>query len=238
LLGAFGNFEMSEPEDPVEVILRKLGKLGDRHLELGKDMTHAYGGVFYGMDLLAYGALNRSKAHLSGFTQLIRNRNLVCAGALLRLQLDTAMRFAAAWQVQDPHEFALAVLSGKRVRDLKDQAGRKLTDAHLVALLGAEFAWVPRVYEATSGYVHLSSVHLHSAITAVDGEGDRQTFEMKISEIDKEMPADTYIEAIEAFAASTEILLQYVVGWIYTKSNPEAVAAAKRERDLKPSSGT
>ena len=69
----------------------------------------------------------------------METRNLICAGALLRLQLDTALRFYAAFRVEKPHDFALAVLDGKRVRDLKDLDGQKMTDDYLVRKLGASF---------------------------------------------------------------------------------------------------
>ena len=79
-----------------------LAELEAVHLRLGKEMFEAFGGAMYGMDLLAAGALNRSKAHIAGFSTLIKAKNLICSGALLRLQLDTAMRFFAAFLVERP----------------------------------------------------------------------------------------------------------------------------------------
>ena len=45
----------------VERALDSLTPLAAEHLKIGREMTEAYGGAIYGMDLLAYGALNRSK---------------------------------------------------------------------------------------------------------------------------------------------------------------------------------
>lgn len=126
-------------------------------------------------------------------------KNLICAGALLRLQLDTALRFYAAFSVERPHEFALAVLEGKRVRDLKDQRGNKLTDAYLVQELGREFAWVLRVYERTSGYVHLPSAHLLSSIGLTDDAAAvAGSISIKISAEDEPLPEWIYVEAVDA----------------------------------------
>ena len=158
--------------ESLEASLAKLKDLDKAHLELGKQMFEAFGGALYSMDLLAAGALNRSKAHIAGFRQLVEVKNLICAGALLRLQLDTALRFHAAFLVEQPHEFALAVLGGQQVRDLKDRDSRKMTDAYLVEKLGQQFDWVPRVYERTSGYVHLSATHLLSAMGQTEGTAD------------------------------------------------------------------
>jgi hypothetical protein len=225
------NMESSHSKS-LEESLAKLVPLDKAHLELGKQMFEAFGGALYGMDLLAAGALNRSKAHMAGFRQLVGAKNLICAGALLRLQLDTALRFHAAFLVEQPHDFALAVLGGKRVRDLKDRDGEKMTDAYLVKKLGQEFDWVPRVYERTSGYVHLSNTHLMSAMGVTEGssESDR-LITIKIAAEDKPLPSWIYIEAVDAFRAATDIILRYVHGWVFTKANPELVQKWKQDRD-------
>jgi hypothetical protein len=217
--------------ESLEASLLSLGRLDRAHLELGKQMFEAFGGAMYGMDLLAAGALNRSKAHIAGFRALLEARNLICAGALLRLQLDTAMRFYAAFLVDQPHDFALAVLRGERVRNIKDRDGRKMTDAYLAQKLGEEFAWVPRVYERTSGYVHLSSIHLLSALGASEGVLDERLLSIKISSEDKELPDTIYIEATDAFRAATDVFLRYLHGWVFTKANPELVQKWKNERE-------
>jgi hypothetical protein len=216
-----------EPNHSIDTILAKLASLEQAHLDLGHEMFQAYGGAMYGMDFLAAAALNRSKAHIAGFVTLLGARNLVCAGALLRLQLDTAMRFYAAFLVEEPHQFALAVLEGAQIRDFKDRTGAKMTDALLSRKLGEEFEWVPRVYHKTSGYVHFSAVHMFSSLWPEAGANDEDRgISIKISAVDNQLPAAVYVEAAEAFCASTEILLRYVHGWIVTKSNPELVRGA------------
>lgn len=220
------NFESSKS---LSASLHHLAKLDKAHFELGKDMLEAYGGALYGMDLLAIGALNRSVAHIAGFRTLIEARNLICAGALLRLQLDTTMRFFASFIVEKPHDFAVKVLAGKRIRDLQDRDGSFMTDAYLARRLGEEFEWVPRVYDRTSGYIHFSSTHLMSALTLKEGNETSFEYGAKISADDKPLPECIYIEASDAFCASTEILLRYVHGWATTKAHPELIEKWKQK---------
>jgi hypothetical protein len=204
--------------------LSRLTHLEKAHLEVSQQMFEAYGGAYYGMDLLAAGALNRSLAHAAGFRTLLQAKNLICAGALLRLQLDTAMRLYAAFLVAQPHDFAVAVLRGERIRDIKDRDGKKMTDAYLAQKLGEEFPWVPRVYERTSGYVHLSSTHLLSTLSmAAEASTNDRRLTIKISAEDKDLPDAIYIEAADAFGAATEIFLRYVHGWVFSKANPELI---------------
>ena len=70
----------------------RLDQLDSAHTEIGMYVMKAHGGALYGMDFLAFAALNRSKAHIAGFTSLLKAKNLICAGALL----ETAARHSDA----------------------------------------------------------------------------------------------------------------------------------------------
>jgi len=219
--------------ETLEDSLAKMSGLERAHLELGTVMLKAHDGDLYPMDLLATAALNRSFAHISGFRPLVVGRNLICAGAIARLQLDTAMCFYASFLVADPHKFALAILAGERVRHMRDAAGNRMTDQYLKNKLAEEYDWVPSVYDRTSGYIHFSAVHMMSAHRAGpnDDSSSVGTLFSKISATDHDLPEQIYIEAVEAFCAATEILLKYVEGWAFTKANPELLAQLHRERD-------
>jgi hypothetical protein len=209
--------------------LAGLRALNKTFLDAGLRMSAAYDGAVYPMDILATGALNRTLALLSGFCLMIEERNLICAGALLRLQLDTALRFYASFRVDKPHEFALQVLGGTPVSKMKDSAGNRLTDHFLVTCLAADYEWLPRVYRETSGYVHLSEKHLLAPYSP-DPDGQDRVVQVRVSAEDKPLPDALYVEAIEAFAASAAVFYRYLDGWIFTKANPAEVQRLKRER--------
>src|SRR5436309_1171588 len=77
---------------------------------VGKQMLEAHNRALYMFDLLAIAALNRSAGLCSGFRQLIRSRNFICAAPLIRLQIDNALRLYAGSIVRDPRGYALSVL--------------------------------------------------------------------------------------------------------------------------------
>jgi hypothetical protein len=209
--------------------LAELRALNKTFLDAGLRMSQAYGGSIYPMDILATGALNRTLAVLSGFCRMIEERNLVCAGALLRLQLDTALRFYASFRVAKPHDFAVRVLAGTPVSKMKDSAGNRLTDHFLVTCLAEDYEWLPRVYHETSGYVHLSEKHLLAPFSP-DPDGQERTLRTHVGAEDKPLPDALYLEATDAFAASAAIFYRYLEGWIFTKANPEEVQRLKIER--------
>ena len=198
----------------VENKIREIQKFQDDHLEIGKYLMTWADGTQYPFDLLAYAVLNRSLALLNGFSDLIKSSNFIAAAPLLRLQLDNCLRFYAGYLVTDPHDFAIQVLSGKAVKNQKSSDGKALSDYYLCKMLSVEYPWVLDVYKNTSGYIHLSEKHiLHSVRIADDGKG----LKISIGETDRFVPTDLYLEVIEAFKTTTEIVLRFVYSWAYTK---------------------
>ena len=102
--------------------------LRDPHLNLLKRMLTADGGKLFALDLLAAATVKRSMSLCSGFALLVRSVNYTSAAAILRLQLDSCLRFYAAFIVEKPHEFATEVLRGTPIRKLKDKNGAVMTD--------------------------------------------------------------------------------------------------------------
>ena len=217
-----------------DLLAQRLGELEELEgslLDLAMKCMQAYDGAVYSMDLLANGASNRTLALCSGFRRMIEERNMICAGSLLRLQVDTALRFYAAFLVEDPHAFAHEVLKGTRVDKLKDRDGKLMRDAYLVQRLAeAEgLEWLARVYRETSGYIHLSSKHLFSTFNDVNSE--TRTVQIKVSAADGNLPQEIYVEAVDAFLATTKLFVKYLHGWGVTKQNPEKVARVREERE-------
>src|SRR5947209_8683812 len=157
----------------------------DRKLLLDRavKMLQAYGGALYSFDIFANGALNRAVALSAGFETLIAAKNLICAGAILRLHLDTAARFVAGFLVESPHEFAMEVLKGSPINKICDRSGQKMTDQYLISYLANEYDGVKELYEETCDYVHFSGTHLHSAIDGTSNSG--KTVHFKISPSDR-----------------------------------------------------
>lgn len=214
------------PSDIVKAALTNLEADEKTMLDQAADMMQAHDDALYGFDILVCAATNRSVALSAGFRTLIYDRNFICAGPLVRLQLDTALRVFAGFIVDKPHEFAVSVLEGKHIRNMKDRNGQRMTDHYLVTQLAKEYPWIELVYENTSGYVHLSDKHFFNTFDYADRE-KRSGYVLKIGSCDIDFPDEIYLEAISAFRASTQILMRYIAGWIFTKANPKKVAAMK-----------
>jgi hypothetical protein len=199
-------------------VVSHLQKLNAQQLEineLSEKMLKADNGRFWAFDFLAIAALKRTKSMSAGFKMLIESRNLVSARALIRMHLDTLMRFYAGWLVENPHTYAEKILNGEKVSNIKDKDGKNLSDSYLATKLNEKFDWVLRVYKTTCGYIHLSDRHIFSAVKPSNKEN---TCEIIISTEDEYYSESSYLEALDCFSRITEIFLWYIKGWTATKS--------------------
>jgi len=150
------------------------------------EMCKVDDGAFFPVDLVAMGAVKRCASQSYSLRLLIEGWNLLCARALLRMQIDTALGFSALWLVKAPHDVAREILRGERLDKMKDWQGKPMTDAYLISKLSPEHPWLPHVYECTSGYIHSSGAHMFSPISNVRKES--REVEYIIGETDTNYP--------------------------------------------------
>jgi len=213
-----------------QIVLKSLKELENKRnklLERFKEMILAYGGTMYHVDLFAIGAVKRAISTIAGFKLLVESWNMICARALLRMQIDTALRFFSVFLVRRPNDFVNQVLEGQQINRLKDKDGKKMTDAYLVSKLTSEYSWLPIVYKNLSGYVHFSEQHLFSSVEQVNDETGKVTWAIK--EQDTKFPEFSWVEVVDCFNESTDIFIKYFEGWIFTKNNPDIVAKMKEK---------
>lgn len=201
-------------------------KIGQQILSAGGDEKSA---PMFPLDFLALGAIKRNLNTSRAFRQMIESWNMVCARTMLRTHIDTAMRFSAAWEVREPHDFAMAVLRGERIDQMKDQLEQRLTDRRLVELRSASYPWLQDVYSNLSGYIHFSGAHIIDSVAGFGEDRDAATISFLLSDTDMRFKEDSWVEVCECFRAGTEMLGKYLAGWARTKGmTPEQLAAQRR----------
>jgi hypothetical protein len=157
----------------------------------------------YVSHFLLFGALKRTLAHADGFRKHIADRNFICAGTIMRAQLDTALRVNALSLVKSPEQFASDVLAGKRVDKMKDANGHRLTDAHLAKKLSEQFPWVQEVYDNLCDFGHFSNRHIFTSMTGADDA--TRTVSFQVSAKDPPRPDADYFEIVEGFFETMRI---------------------------------
>ena len=122
-------------------------------------------------DLFFCASLDRCLRLIDGIIPMLKERNLTCAGALLRLQMDNCMRTYAAFIAADKEKVIDCIISGDPIKKEKDIAGLKMTDGHLkdeISKLDNRFA---QVYDQASGFIHLSEKAFYQTVTEIGGDG-------------------------------------------------------------------
>ena len=179
-------------------------KLREYREESKRIATGIVGENFTEDDLFFISALNRRVQFIDGIIDLLRTRNLTCAGILVRTQLDNLMRVFAAFISEDRRLFIKETLSGTAIRNLKDNQNRKMTDFNLKKRMSEYYPEIEEIYNKSSGYVHLSEVAFHQAFwTECCEKGDKIKFSVGLSPREKLNP--TLIECAEVFCHFTEI---------------------------------
>lgn len=97
---------------------------------VGMDTLRGAGVSMHLLDFVMIGALKRTLSLASGLHAILVARNMVCARALLRMQLDTVTRFLAYTYVSDPESVAHGVIAGTQLRKFKSTDGKPLTDSY------------------------------------------------------------------------------------------------------------
>lgn len=161
-------------------------------------------------DLFFCAALDRSVQLSEGFIVLLQERNLSCAGALLRLQMDNCMRTYAAFIAADKDAVIDCIIHGRKISDQLDTDGKKMTDANLKKKMAAFNASFPNVYDQASGYVHFSDMAFYQTVVSIND----YKIEWQIGQALQERFNPLLLEAADAFIHFTKIhykMLQAVV---------------------------
>lgn len=142
-----------------------------------KDITNVF--MFPAKTSITYASLfgmgvgRRAVALSSGFREMVKQCNSICAMPIVRMQLDTALRFYAGFFVENHQTFCRDVIEGKQINKIKSDEGILMLDKYLVNRLATRNPWMTSVYNNTSGYIHFSNKHIKEVIR-IDEEGKGQ----------------------------------------------------------------
>jgi hypothetical protein len=196
--------------DTLDDKLARIERLDSELLRKFGEMT-VKGGPMYISDFILVGAAKRTLALSDGFRGHIREKNFTCAAALLRMQLDTALRLHAATLYSSPQEYAQKIFEGARVDRLKGRDGNKFTDAYLARKLSEEHPWVKKMHDELCEFVHFSNRHYFSAVARTNDE--TQVVYRQVSAKDPKRPDEDYFEILDAYLETMGITGTIALAW-------------------------
>lgn len=171
---------------------------------------HMVNRPFGHQDLYLLGIARRTLANSRAFKQCVEDRNGLIAAALLRLQLDTVLRLYALYWVADPEDFAGRVFAGEQIDRLKAADGQQMKDRYLIDKIKERNPWAEAVYKNTSGLIHFSDRHIHSAIQL---EGDSGAAQFLLGPTNPAHTLADFQELLEAFFHCTGMVVVAAGDW-------------------------
>lgn len=154
----------------VEKGLNLLERRQSALVELAGIMLRANKGRLCEIDFLYVASIHRSAKLIDAFLMLVRQENFVAAIPLVRMHLDSILRVFAGSLTDNPAKFVNQFIDGTPVRKMKDSNGNPMTDRYLVEKMSGMPGLSPLkgIYDVTSGFVHLSVMHLKSVLYLKD----------------------------------------------------------------------
>jgi hypothetical protein len=212
---------------PAAVHAKELAK-GRKHLDvlrwhhvgLSKRFLTASDGDIYEIDLVCLGIMVRSYSLVDGFIDAFDAWNPIVAAPLLRMQLDNLVRLSYMVHAPRADDVARYLMAGGEFRKLKDSEGKVLTDARLLEHAKPFHPWVEPVYQATSGWVHFSPVHVYAGTRLGRDDEEAPTMVMEIPLRPERIPLSALQELIGAMVKATEELFGYIEVWEQRKGLP------------------
>ena len=172
---------------------------------LGHETFITQDGAMSLVALMMVGAVKRSLSLGHGLICMVNAKNMTCARALVRMQIDTISRLLAYTYVDDPEQVVLKVIGGKALNAFKSKEGKNLRDGYLIEKMTESYPWVREVYKSTSGDVHFSEQQFFASVLSTDDA--KRTMTLAVSPFDNKYPESSWSEVVLCFHKLNLILI-------------------------------
>lgn len=179
-------------------------------------------------DLFFCASVDRCIRLIDGFIPMLQDRNLTCAGVLLRMQMDNCMRTYAAFIDEDRNAAVQCIIDGNPIKNLKDSSGKKMTDGHLKDEVAKIDPCFSTVYDNASGYVHLSEKAFYQTVDSCDNYG----MGIQIGQDLPEKRNGTLLEAADAYIHFVKLHFRMLNAVVESKERFDAAQAEKEQQEV------
>lgn len=195
---------MKEKREKVDNYCNKL-------LEAGKNAVGYK--KLYNIDFFVMGVVKRSVDLVDGFILTVDNWNFISAAPIIRMQLDTLLRFIYISKIgpKEAEQLINHIMDGKRLNHLKDLKGKKLTDSLLIKYAEKYFSWIHDVYEQTSKFIHFSERHMFGSIYNINNK--KRIVKFAIYKGSYNVQKQDVIEYYDVFITITDAIIKFINTW-------------------------
>ncbi|MFR9542575.1 MAG: hypothetical protein SNH27_11025 [Rikenellaceae bacterium] len=188
----------------------KLSEYSKKIISLCAEILKQIDGI-YPSDLMVTAISNRSVNIINAYNTLVEANNYIGANSLIRIQLDSCLRFYAL-TIAPPDDVASHIFAGKRLDKYKHN-NELFTDNYLATRLSEHFDDVLKLYKYQSSFIHfdekLMQIHAKNTggrtIQVHVGSGDMFSDDEK-NNADMQMMyvCSIYIKLLESYLKFTK----------------------------------
>lgn len=182
---------------------------------IGHAALKARNGTMFILDFIIIGAVKRSLSLGHGLIAMVKTKNMTCARAIVRMQIDTVSRLLAYTYVDDPEEMARQVIGEAPLSKFKSRDGQPLRDNYLIDKMTESHPWVREVYNRTSGEIHFSEKQFFASVHTTDDA--TRTMTMVISPFDEKYPEWSWSEVVTCVQKLNAILVDILQDYVAHK---------------------
>jgi len=186
----------------LDASLLEIERVAGELSNLPKDFLGPEGATLPDIEWFALAAIKKTASLSQAFCMLIRAKNTLSAAALVRLQLDTAMRIFGLTLVADVEAAGAHLMNDGSYRKLRSRDNQPLTDAFLHRKLNEQYPGLTQAYEDASAYVHLSGLHIKTGLRSRPGT---PTLYFNLSGTDQGRPDEWFAGLVDAFDQATKL---------------------------------
>lgn len=159
------------------------------------------------------GVVKRSVDLVDGFILTIDNWNFISAAPIIRMQLDTLLRFIYISKIspKEAEQLINHIMDGKHLNHLKDSKGKKLNDALLREYAEKYFPRVNDVYIQASKFIHFSERHMFGSIYDINNE--KRIAKFAIHKGSYNVQKQDVIEYYDVFITITDAIIVFINTW-------------------------
>ncbi|GAB5426804.1 MAG: hypothetical protein Devi2KO_02630 [Devosia indica] len=205
----------------------RLQRVADMAIEIERLPDNRYvpmGSELSDIEWYSLCAVIKSGAHAQAFCRAIRERNTVAAGAMLRLQMDVAMRLNGLKYFVDIEAAGASLMAGVSYRSIPSKIG-KLFDATLIEKLNADHPWVKGVYDGGNEDVHLSRTVIMRKMKRVGG-----MLFFNLRPTDEHVSEQDYFHLVDTFFITLRLTRDLLASFLATRPGPDERARHKAAR--------
>lgn len=218
--------------DDLPDLTSRLERIRSMALEIERAPDHTYapvGSFLEPVEWYSLAAVTKSTSNAHAFCSLVEQRNTIAASAIVRMQIEAAMRMFGLTLVSDVEAAGAHLMGGKKYGHLKTADGTKLSDKVLHERLSVEYEWVSEAYEDASAFVHLDGENIKSKLVHLS----MGAF-FNLSGVDSKRPDHTYFHLADTFFIALRMTRNILAEFFATRPQPPEraarLAAYRRER--------